>query len=307
MSRNKSMYNKGDGLLLDENLRNSNFGRLHSLFTNLALNRFKWEGLPPSIKPRHIENALHSHGACFIFDHHEYGLICLPCYSNGKLNIYGEPTHVTVIGHGESIGDYPVKDGVRIMNNDLSTPTKLSVLYYANAIAQTDKTMYKNLKKLKNPYIVATTKENELTYKNLLKQIEEDKDEIFVDNRLTQGGNLGIEVLNTNVPYLIDKLQAHKNDLVNEFLTIMGLNNTNANNNKKERLLVDEVNVNNGEILMYLDIDYKNRDDACKEIKEKFNLDVKVTKNIENLSEIFMEGGDKNGEIHNRSKFPFIR
>lgn len=296
MSKNKSFYNQGDKILLDSNLRNSNYGRLYTLFTNLALNRFKWEGLPKTIEPRHIEKALHHHGECFIFNHEEYGVICLPCYSNGRLNIYGEPTHVTVVGHGESLGDYPIKNGVRILNNDTGSPTDLSTIYYANAIAQTDKTMYKNLKKLKNPYIVATTKENELSYKGLIKQIDEDeKDAIFVDSRLSQGGNLGIEVLNTNVPYLIDKLQAHKNDLMNEFLTIMGLNNTNANNNKKERLLVDEVNVNNGEILMYLDIDYKNRLKACEEIKEKFNLDVNVKKNIEEISQIFDNGGVDNG------------
>ena len=62
----------------------------------------------------------------------------------------------------------------------------------------------------------------------------------------------------------------------------MGLNNSNANNGKKERLLVDEVNVNNGEILMYLDVDYKNRVKACEEINKRFGLNVKVSKNIEN-------------------------
>ena len=157
--------------------------------------------------------------------------------------------------------------------------------------------MDKNLKKLKIPYIVATTKQNELTMKNLMKKINNDEDEILLDEKMTNGGNVGIEVLNTNAPYYIDKYQQHKNDLMCEFLTIMRLNNSNANNGKKERLLVDEVNVNNGEILMYLDVDYKNRVKACEEINKRFGLNVKVIKNIENLSTDFLgatkEGKDK--------------
>ena len=75
----------------------------------------------------------------------------------------------------------------------------------------------------------------------------------------------------------------------------MGLNNSSANNSKKERLLVDEVNVNNGEILMYLDVDYKNRLKACEEKNKKFGLNVRVTKNIENLSTNFL-GSEKEGK-----------
>ena len=69
-------------------------------------------------------------------------------------------------------------------------------------------------------------------------------------------------------------------------LTKLVLNNSSIN--KKERLLVDEVNVNNGQILMYLDIDYKNRVLACEQINKKFGLNVQVEKVIDNLSLDFL-------------------
>ena len=77
---------------------------------------------------------------------------------------------------------------------------------------------------------------------------------------------------------IADKLQEHKNNLVCELLTILGLNNNDSNNLKKERLIVDEVNANNQEIEMYLDTDYKNRKKACDEINNKFGLNITVEK-----------------------------
>ena len=302
MSRNKSIYSYGDKLLCHEN-RNTNTGRLLFLLSELCLNRFKWENLPPSIEPRHIEKALFEHGQCFVFEHKEYGLIALPCNNSNQLNIYGEPTQVTVTGVGETFGQFNVKtDGVRIMANELCYPTILHVAYYTDMIARTDETMLKNLDRIKMPYIIATTKENEQTHRAILKKIRAGEDEIFVDSMLSNGGKLGIEVLQTGVEYLIDKLQAHKNNLMNEFLTIMGLNNTNANNDKKERLLVDEVNVNNGEILMYSELEFKMREKACEEINKMFGTNITVKKYIEELGEQFIDadkdaiGGEKESE-----------
>ena len=296
MSKTKSIWNQGDKLLLNENFNERNLARLFFLFSNLALNRFTWENLPTGLESRHIEKALFEYGQCAFYDDESVGLICLPCVSSNNLNVYGDPTNIVLQGINYS-KNVKVKDCVRILNNDTCIPTKHHVNYYVKKIYEVDKAMDKNLKKLKIPYIVATTKQNELTMKNLLKKIKDDEEEIFLDEKMTNGGNVGVEVLNTNAPYYIDKYQQHKNDLMCEFLTIMGLNNSNANNGKKERLLVDEVNVNNGEILMYLDIDYKNRLKACEEINKRFGLNVKVTKNIENLSTDFLgatkEGKDK--------------
>lgn len=306
MSKNKSIWNRGDELLISDTLQNRNLGRLFYLFSNLALNRFKWEGLPQGLESRHIEKALFEFGQCAFVDDKEVGLICLGCSNTGGYNVYGEPTNVLLTGVGYS-KHYPLSEVERILNNDTLIPTKFHVEYYTNKIYEIDKAMYKNLKQQKRPFIIATDKETQLTMKNIMKQVKEDEEEIYVDKRLDNGGQLGINVLQTNSPYLIDKYQQMKNDLMCEFLTIMGLNNSNANNNKKERLLVDEVNVNNGEILMHLDVDYKNRLEACERINKRFGTNITVKKNIFTLTEEFNEGGEDNEQIYNRSIFPFTR
>lgn len=307
MSKNKSIWNRGDALLLSDTLQERNFGRIFYEFTNLALNRFKWENLPKGLESRHIEKALFEYGQCAFVDDPELGILCLGCSNTNGYNPYGDPTHVVLHGVGYS-KNFALSEVERILNNDTLLPTKFHVEYYTNKIYEIDKAIYKNLKQQKRPFIVATTKDNQLSMKNIMKQIKEDEEEIYVDDRLANGGKVGVEVLQTNAPYLIDKYQQHKNDLMCEFLTLMGLNNSNANNGKKERLLVDEVNVNNGEILMNLDVDYKNRLEACKRINERFGLNISVKKNIFDISNDFLiEEGGEDEQIHNRGIFPFKR
>ncbi len=130
--------------------------------------------------------------------------------------------------------------------------------------------------------------------KNIFKKIEDFEESIVVDNRLTQGGNIGIEALSTNTPYVVDKIRNEKNEVMNEMLSWLGLNNTNTN--KKERLLVDEVNVNNNHILMNLDIEYKNRLKACEEINKKYGLEIEVIKTIDLLEVNFIGDIDDNME-----------
>ena len=307
MSKNKSIWNRGDALLLSDTLQERNFGRIFYEFTNLALNRFKWENLPKGLESRHIEKALFEYGQCAFVDDSELGILCLGCSNTNGYNPYGDPTHVVLHGVGYS-KNFALSEVERILNNDTLLPTKFHVEYYTNKIYEIDKAIYKNLKQQKRPYVVATTKDNQLSMKNIMKQIKEDEEEIYVDDRLANGGKVGVEVLNTNAPYLIDKYQQHKNDLMCEFLTLMGLNNSNANNNKKERLLVDEVNVNNGEILMNLDVDFKNRLEACERINKRFGLNISVKKNIFDISNEFLsKEGEEDEQIHNRGIFPFKR
>ena len=276
MSSNKSQWNRGVGLLIDEHINDSNFNRLFNLFSSLALNRFKWDNLPKGLESRHIENALFRFGQAGFVDDKDLGLICLPSSPRG-LNVYGDPTEILLTGNGYS-KEYKVKDVVRIMNNDLCYPTIVHINYYADKISRCDKAIDMNVRHQKTPYILKSTKQNELSMKNLINKIERDDYAIFIDEKMTNGGDTGLIVDQTLVPFVADKLQEHKNNLVCELLTILGLNNNDSNNMKKERLIVDEVNANNQEIEMYLDTDFKNRKKACEEINAKFGLNITVDK-----------------------------
>ena len=296
MSKTKSKWNKGVELLLHTH-ENINLAIILNEITLLALNRFKWSNLPPGMESRHIETALFEHGQCAFFEHEAGGIYCLPCSPGNGYNIYGDPLGYTLTGVGYS-KLVNADDVVRILNNDRATPTSPIIYKYAGLLNEVEITQARNLKHQRVPYIMPTTKDNELTVKNIYKKIDKGEEVIFADAKITNGGDLGIQVLKTDAKYIVNDLQEHKNNIINELLTKLGLNNSSVSGNKKERLLVDEVNVNNGQILMYLDIEYKNRLLACENINKKFGLNVKVEKVIDNLSLDFL-GAKKEGEIVN--------
>ena len=71
-----------------------------------------------------------------------------------------------------------------------------------------------------------------------------------------------VKPFNANVNYIIDKLREYLKDLENEILTILGVNN--IPHEKKEHLIVDEVNANNETV-------QENADNYLQALKDTFN------------------------------------
>lgn len=284
MSSNKSKLNKYSKDL-QKGYQYYNSARLFSHFSLLAKNRFKWTNLPNTIKSHHIEKVLYEKGEVGFYLDDEKGFVALPISPIGCCNVYGEHVKYMIngIGYNKTVD---IDEMVKIKCNDDSSPTMLQVAYYCDLIDDIENTMFFNLNQQKLPYIVPTTKTNELTMKNILKKLETGEPVIYVDERLAQGGDVGVRVIKTDAPYLLDKLHAIKQDTYNELYSFLGINNTNTN--KKERLLVDEVNVNNNHILMNLELEYKHRQEAAKEINEKYGLNIQVEKTIECLEVDFI-------------------
>ena len=63
-------------------------------------------------------------------------------------------------------------------------------------------------------------------------------------------------------------VQAEKRAIYNEFLTQIGINN--AAEEKKERLLVDEVNSNNDELMINMSYCYKNIKKGVKQVNKMY-------------------------------------
>ena len=109
-----------------------------------------------------------------------------------------------------------------------------------------------------------------------------------------------LNVLKTEAPYIVDKLDNHKDKLWNDCMTFLGINN--ANTAKRERLISSEVEANDQLINYYLNCFYKTRRKACDILNEKFGTNVEVVLNkdiLELLAETTIsndeEGSDNNG------------
>ena len=268
--------------------------RLTKYYQMLALNRYKWENLPNGIESRYIEQMLYDNGECAMFDHPDLGLCVLRSSSRENLNIYGEPTKLTVTGFNEH-RTVMMDECVRILNNDLGLPTLEHIVYYARRMAEIDDIIMQNLRQQRVPYLFATDENNALSMKTLYDRIYQGEPAIFIDKEMLKGEPENIMVIPTLAPYLVDKLQIQKQEMERELLTFLGINNTLE---KKERLIVDETNSNNQFIKMASDIGFKQRQLACEQINKMFGLNIRV---IETQDEM-KEEVEQDGELYNGSQ-----
>lgn len=265
--------------------------RLICHYQMLALNRYKWENLPNGIESRYIEQMLYDNGECAMFDHPDLGLCVLRSSSRENLNIYGEPTKLTLSGFNEH-RTVMMDDCVRIINNDLALPTQQNIIYYARRMAEIDDIIMQNLRQQRVPYIFATDENNAFSMKSLYERIYQGDMAVFVDKDMLKGEPENIMVIPTVAPYLVDKLQIQKQEMERELLTFLGINNTLE---KKERLLQDETNSNNQFIKMSSDIGFKCRQKACEDMNKKFGLNISVIE----VQDEMMEEVDMNGTLYN--------
>ena len=261
--------------------------RLAKHYQMLALNRYKWKNLPNGIESRYVEQMLYDNGECAMFDHPDLGLCVLRSSSRENLNIYGEPTKLSLTGFNEH-RTVMMDECVRIMNNDLALPTLPNIVYYARRMAEIDDIIMQNLRQQRVPYLFATDENNSLSMKTLYDRMYQGEPAIFVDKEMLKGEPENIMVIPTTAPYLVDKLQIQKQEMERELLTFLGINNTLE---KKERLLQDETNSNNQFIKMSSDIGFKQRQLACEQMNEKFGLNVKVVEMQDELEREVMDDG----------------
>lgn len=250
------------------------FSIIYNKYKMLALNSFTWENLPNGIESRHIENALYGYGMAFFYEDDTKGLMCLPCSSCQGFNAYGDPQHVLTTEFQQSGKRMSVDIGVLINNNMLRIPTDTYIWNYSYRMFRVEDAINTNINQQRFPYFITTDEKKLFSFKNLFKNIENGEPVIYGKGSISVND---IQVFNTNTPYVVDKLTDYRTNLENQILTFLGLNNTTG---KKERMLVDEVNVNNDFINSNIELMYRQRLEACRLINEKFGTDIKVYKTV---------------------------
>ena len=256
----------------------------------IAISLFTWRGLDDIAgygSSRFMELNLFEYGKSCFYKDDTKGYMVLRANPNDKYNIYMLPEKIMAwsLGYNKTI-DFD--DLVYVMNNDLQLPTSQTINLIAYRLYETERTIDTNLIAMKTPILIEGDTKTILTLKNVYMQYSGNTPFIFGNKQFDISNKLN--VLKTDAPYLIDKLELHKHELWEEALTYLGINN--ANTDKKERLITDEVNSNNDLINFYLNCFYKTRKEACDMINEKYGLDIKIELNKEVLKLINENKGD---------------
>ena len=270
---------------------NNYYKLIYDRYKMLALNMFRWEGLPDTIKSRHIENSLYHNGLCIIINDENLGFISVPCNYGANLNINNEPTEVITTGYNyiktiKYMSDKEKDTCQLILNNDLAIGNKEYIEYFAQKMYEVDTVIRANINQQKYPWFIPCEPKLKNSIKLMFEKVDNLEPLILADKSIISEG---IQVLTTNTPYVADKLNEYKFELEREILTFLGLNN---NFEKKERLLTNEVDSNNQFIDANIEIQYKNRLIAQDYLNNKFGWNCKVIKVGQENREVESDGNN---------------
>lgn len=251
--------------------------------TELAISMFKWENLPDSIDERFLELTLFMNGFAVFFKDEVIGYLSLACAANGQFDVYRIPTKRRAYASNGYQKNLTNEDSVLIYNNMLHTNQIPLIRRYAKMLYELDRIIMTNAKAQKTPILLQGTEQQRLTLKNLYMQYEGNEPFIFGDTNLDINA---LKAINTEAPYVADKLYQLKTQIWNEVLTVLGISNLNIQ--KKERLITDEAIRSNGGTIASRYSRLESRRYAAEQINKMFGLNIDV-----NFREDFRQTDDE--------------
>lgn len=273
-------------------LNNATYLDYYKRLRLLALSLFKWENLPETMNERFLEKTLYMFGlACFCYDD-VLGWLSLRCIPSAELNVYEESLKYTAYSINYT-KTFPRDDIILVRNNLDQLSTDLTIQLFARRLYEAERTIDVNIKGQKTPVLIKCDEKQRLTLKNIYMNYDGNSPVIFGDKNLDV---TGFEVLQTNAPYVADKLQEYKRNVWSEALSFLGVNN--VADEKAERLVTDEVNANNEMIDLSAETMLLTRQQAAKELNENYGFNVTVKqRTFEEIQKLVKHENEKGGEI----------
>lgn len=266
----------------------------------MACSCFHWEGLPPTVNQSFLERVLFTHGAILFFHDEILGYLALPSMPMGELDVYNLPKRRVAYSTNTKNFYRDDKNSVFIFDNVMMTSDLSDMHYFASELYRNKRTRDINLNSLKTPIILEADEDERLTMENLFAKYDGNEPVI----KYKKGTSIGqLNALSFNVPYYVDKLDKHEQQIWSntvEFFGIPGVNNL-----KRERQTSEEVFSNMGATSVLAGTRLEQRQIACKEINRIFGLNVSVrwADNLERFYDMdYLEGGEEYGAVHDTGK-----
>lgn len=235
------------------------------------LSRFEFDGLPSYWDMDYFLEVLFLDGKICITDT-AAGVLPLRCGTTG-IGIFEQPTECQIAN--------PVLGNLRRTIDVDCALIKLQYNYagcgwlinrYATMLAMCDSSVATNLMNTKVTYVFkASSKAQSDTMKKMYDDITCGKPAVFVgENGAINEENMFVMPAKQN--FIAEDVQILKRKIINEFLTEIGINNTNQD--KRERLTDDEVNANNDEVLANISHWLDNINDGIKRVNAMYGLNI---------------------------------
>lgn len=258
-----------------------------------AMSVFEWD-LPETWNKDYFLYVLYCWGYVAVVNTDKFGVIPQGCGLKGY-DVFYAPTHA-VIANPLLSGILEPRIGTQCellkLQPDFSGILDL-VGHYAEQMALASQSVSVNLLNSKLSYVfTAKTKALAESLKKMYDQIASGEPAVVIDSRLKNAAD-GEETWksfeqNVGGNYIVTDLLADLRKIEAMFDTEIGI--PNANTDKRERLIQDEVNANNIETYSKCAMWLENLQDACKRVNDMFGLSISVR-----WREIPMIGGGADG------------
>lgn len=262
---------------------------------NLALAQFEWHGLPETCDRLWFERSLLFNGKAAMYQPTGLDVWLSTDYLQvGDFDVYGYPTKIVGIGYNARNIE---TDNWKILYDNMTRTTLIPKIdLYARLLWEVHNTFRSNLQQQITPYLVATTRNQALTFKNLFNRIFGFQPVIEIKNtenidEIIKTFNLGVEFKGLEMLDCLKRLWA-------EALAMLGIT---AETTKKERLIEGEITLNRQEDNIGLNARLLNRLDFCNKMNKEYGLELSVnlSSEIEEARNFTAFGGDDLGEMDN--------
>lgn len=257
---------------------------MFSRITNIALSRFKWINLPRTCNERALEMTLFFYGKALFFYDPNFGLMHTPFTDNSEYNIYYESTIRNAFSFNYN-HTYNIDDSVIIRNNITQTPDYFTVWNFVPKIADAIRAIDVHTNSLKRPFIMYCSEKERTTYQRILKSIS-DNEIAIIGKKMPDDKGIGVlEVAKES--YLAD-FWANVKNYLNQIYSSLGIRNSYSE--KKERMIVSEVEGEGNAIRHTLQSALNARKEACIAINTMFKDQLDAEVSVEaNEIEVFQD------------------
>lgn len=272
-----------------QNINDSSHGSIHAGDTGItrffaryllqkAISVFEWS-IPEEWAKNFLLYCMYCYGYVAVFTTDKFGTIFQPCGLTGY-DIFYRPTHA-VIANPLLQGNLRPRIGQECelirLQPDYGGVMDI-VMHYAELMAIATETMSVNMFNSKLAYVfMSSNKAGAETFKKLYDKIASGQPSAVIDKAAANpDGSRPWDLFTQNVGqnYIADKVLSDLRKIEAMFDTDIGI--PNANTDKRERLITDEVNANNVETLSKCSLWLEEIRTSCKKVNEMFGLSLSV-------------------------------
>lgn len=253
--------------------------------TNIALSRFKWNGLPDSCMEDVLEETLFFYGRAVFFNDADLGFIHTPVNLPGPFNIYYESTVREAYSFGPFRRRLTIDNSVLIRNNHTMTPDYLTVWNYAPKISNCLRAIDVHTETLKRPFMIKCQEKEKTSVKQALRGISDNEIAIVGDKFADTDS---IKVLNLGDKSNLQDMWANVKNYLNQCFNSLGVKNSYTE--KRERMITPEAEGETNSIRHVLESALAERKEACRLINKMYGLNITVEANeIETFTQEIIE------------------